>query len=142
MNVIEKVNAELAEFSSITHEADDRSVTVPPASPQGFTVSLELDEPGYVVFYDGWHQHFEAGREADAVNCFWLGLTPACRLRVRRRGGRAYRWTMQYLHEGRWRFGGVISLLFFRFWRRKEVVVLQNDAIPAAELQAPQDSND
>ena len=140
MGLLDVVKAKLAAYPSITYEADDRSIAVPPASPEGFTVSLELEGPGCIVFYEGWHQHFES--EEEALNCFGLGLTSACRLRVYRRGGRAYRWTMQYLKEGRWWFGGTVGLLFFPFWRRREVVVLRNDRIPIAELEGREDAGE
>jgi hypothetical protein len=98
---------------------------VPPGRRDGFEVSMQIRGSGaYNVYFNGWHEGF---RDADeAIKCFLFGLSRRCRLKVFRRGSTEYKWTVQYQRDGEWVDDSTTGLLFFPFWRRRDVVFLQN----------------
>ena len=102
---------------------EDR-IFVPAANPNGFDVLLIEGERENTVYCEGWHDHFESTKET--VGCFLWSLTPRYRLRVIRLGGRPFCWTLQSLDEGVWASHGTTALIFVPFWRKWEIVYLQN----------------
>lgn len=130
MSVIEKIKGRLQNYPQIEFEATQDSIVVFPQSESGFEVSLYFndrasDEP-YNVFFNGWHEAFQS--EAVALDCFALGLSSECRLKEYSRGENPYKWTIEYLRDGRWEVGGSsTTLLFLSFWKVKKVRYLQNE---------------
>jgi len=103
-----------------------------PESVQMFARELEIairavTEDEFIVSFDGWHEHFKS--QVDALNCFALGLTDQCRLKVFRRGRTDYRWTLEYRTEGGWKEDSTTGFLFFPFWRKCEILYRQNAII-------------
>lgn len=96
-------------------------IVVPASAPNGFDVSISED---LRVGYDGWHEHF--GTPDEAIECFALGLSNRCRLRVTYRGDSACKWTLELLEDGCWVEGSTTGLLFFPFWRAPRVEYRQN----------------
>ncbi len=125
MNPIEELKRRLDELPGARYEADSNSISVLPQNSHGFNVTLlQNSEASYTVFFNGWHEDFEDVEET--VNVFGLGLSDECRLKEYRRGNIAYKWTVETLEDGQWLEHSTTSLLFFPFWRKREVQYLQN----------------
>ena len=129
MGAIALLRKALEQYPAVQLSSDARGVSVKPALPNGFEVSLMEDAHETFVFFEGWHEHFSSAEEA--VKCFLFGLSPRCRIRVQRRGGYPYRWTLEGYEDEKWVAYGQTGLIFFPFWRRPEVVYLQNAHIDA-----------
>jgi len=106
-------------------EAD--SIRVVPVAGEGFEVGLAERDGRYTVWFAGWHEEFDSEREA--LECLAFGLSARCRLEVRSAGGFAYRWTVEYRHEGRWVEESTTGLSLWPFRKRRDVRYLQNDVI-------------
>lgn len=125
---IQKVKDRLAKHPVVQFEADGSRITVYPSDTSGFEVSLLVSDPGYSVFFDGWHENFSC--EPEALDCLAFGLSQACRLRVEYRGKTPYRWTLEAFENGQWRTDSTVGLLVFPYWRRRRVEYRQNSIIP------------
>jgi len=112
--------AEALDRAGTRYLREGASLRVPPEAPDGFDVWIGPGD-AWQVAYDGWHADFQDPEQALA--CFLMGLTDGVRLRVTRRGGRPHAWSVE-TREGK--TIGTVGLLWFAFWRRKEVVVLSN----------------
>jgi hypothetical protein len=128
MPVIERVAAQLRQYPALACRVEGNTLTVEPAGAAGFPASLSDAGAGFVVALAGWRQSFRC--LAGALECFALGLTPACRLRVCRRGRVAYRWTLQHRRGDTWTDDSTTGRLLYPFWRRREVIYLQNGTAP------------
>jgi hypothetical protein len=132
MNVIDEIKRRLSKYPHIKFSNDACSITVLPASSEGFSVTLtEGSGNGYTVSFEGWHEDFEDAGEA--LNVFAFGLSDECRLREYRRGGFAYKWTLESWEDGDWKEESTTALLFFPFWRKVEVRHLQNKLLSHKE---------
>ena len=80
MNVIQELKEKLSEYQGIKFEESKNRIEVFPATGDVFNVSLDIDEDGYIVWYEGWHGHFQDADEAQ--KSFMFGLSGACRLKV------------------------------------------------------------
>lgn len=124
MDPIEELKPRLQRIPNVRYESDASSITVFPADADGFAVSIVKNVNGYTVSFNGWHEEFESADEA--MNVFGLGLSDECRLREYRRGGFAYKWTVETLEAGQWQEQSTTGLLVFPFWRRSQMHYLQN----------------
>ena len=124
MKLIDRVLQVLAKYPAVRFQRDGNSVEVPPASPDGFHVSISTENGSRMVHYEGWHEEFD--NDNDALNCFMIGLTPTVRLKVTRRGDCDHKWSVEIREGDRWESSGTVGLLFFPFWRRKKTATLQN----------------
>lgn len=124
MELIDRVAQELARFPSIRPRREGGRIEVPAAGPEGFEVSLFSAGRRHIVHYDRWHEDFAEAEEAMA--CFMAGLTAAVRLKVTKRGECAHLWTVEVREGDGWKAAGTVGQVFFPFWRRKEIVTLQN----------------
>lgn len=115
--------AGILDRAGIPYAREGRALRVAPADPEGFEVWIG---PGnaWQVAYEGWHDDFQDPEQA--LSCFLMGLTEALRLRIVRRGGSACAWTPEMRDGEGWKAVGTVGRIFVPFWRRKEVVVLQN----------------
>ena len=111
-------------------EVSARRVLVYPVDSTGFEVAFYDLGGRYRVFYAGWHEEFTDSESA--LSCSTLGLSTACRLRVWRRGGVEYRWQLEAIKGGGWVADSAVGLLLYPFWRRLEIVYLQNRLLEAA----------
>ncbi len=127
MNPIEEIKTRLRKYPHIKYETSASSITVLPGSDKGFKVGFEGGPGHYLVFFNGWHEEFTDADEA--LNCFVFGLSDECRLKEHRRGGFAYRWTVESKLKDEWVADSETGLLLFPFWKRAEVVYLQNNLI-------------
>lgn len=129
MSVIERAKAIVAKIPEASYEIKGNYIAVHPASPGGFAVTLIAAEQGHTVYFNGWHEEFAS--EDEALSCFIFGLSPACRLKVQRRGDTPQKWTVEWFKDNEWREDSIVGLLFFPFWWRVDVVYLQNSLIEA-----------
>ena len=100
MNVIEEIKTRLQKYPHARFEGSSNSISVLPASDEGFTVGLTVDQDSYTVSFDGWHEEFH--EKEDALNCFAFGLSSDCRLKEHRRGNFKYKWTVESKENGKW----------------------------------------
>jgi hypothetical protein len=127
MNPIDEIRTKLRSYPNVKYESTDSSITVSPSSDAGFNVTLEISPGNYTVYFNGWHENFNDPSEA--LDCFAFGLSDECRLKEYRRGAFAYRWTVESKQNGEWVADTKTGLFLFPFWKRAEVVYLQNDLV-------------
>jgi hypothetical protein len=130
MDPIKEIETRLTKYPGVVYQSADDHISVPAGGPDGFGVRLDLDGPNFIVSFDGWHETFADVEEA--LNCFAMGLTGACRLEVEFRGRMARRWAVQWLNDGSWVTDSEVGLLLFPLWRRKQIVYRQNHLPPRA----------
>ena len=130
MSAIETILDKLRSYPQLLHEQTANSITVSPETPDGFPVRFCQEGTTFVVGFGGWHERFDSVSEA--LDCFAFGLSDWCRLRVSRRGGIDYRWTVQHLVDGSWRDDSWTGLLLFPFWRPRGERFHQNQIIQNA----------
>ncbi len=124
-DIIEQLASLLSRHKVTPYRAEGSSISVPPASPDGFCVTFEAHPPNeYWVWFEGWHEVFSDPEEA--IRCFMFGLSEDCRLVEERRGTSPYRWTVQKKEGNDWATISVTGLLVFPFWKRKSVRYLHN----------------
>ena len=128
MSLIEEIKNRLLKYPHVHFTSDDCSITVLPISADGFPVTVtENSSNGFTISFAGWHEDFE--NKEEALNVFAFGLSDQCRLREYRRGGFAYKWTLESWEDGQWKADSTTALFFFPFWRKLEVRNLQNKAL-------------
>lgn len=123
-DLIADLKARCEQVAGLDVEVKPDSISVRPKSPHGFEVLLLLAGREIIVGYGGWHEHFRS--EKDAVECFENGLKGVFRLVEYYRGKTAYKWVVQHLEHDRWTEYSTTALIFFPFWRRRRVRILQN----------------
>ena len=130
MKPIAELKEHLKSHPEIRYTETEHSIEIPAIDENGFDIVL-LDE-GFrcTVYFDGWHDHFDAPDEA--VSCVGFGLSDRCRLNVTMRGDFPQKWTVEYVEGGQWVEDSTTSLIFFPFWRPKTVVCLQNNVLREA----------
>ncbi len=64
-----------------------------------------------------------------ALECFFMGLSNRCRLKVQERGGSRSNWTLEYLDGTDWREGSSTQRLIHQFWKPVVTTYLQNDLL-------------
>jgi hypothetical protein len=129
-NAIEQIKERLRKYPHVRYEATSSSISVLPASNDGFTVGLDVSQSQYTVSFNGWHEDFQ--KEDDALDCFAFGLSDECRLKECRRGNFAYRWTVESKQDGNWVADSETGLFLFPFWKPKKVCHLQNNLIASS----------
>ncbi len=114
----------LDKFSGYEIAASDNHLTVQCENPNSFAVSIAEDDDGFLVNFDGWHEHFKDLEEA--LDCFAFGLSEQCRLKVTMRGKTECSWTVQFKESGDWVDDSTTGLILVPFWRPKSLEVRQN----------------
>jgi hypothetical protein len=117
----------LSKYPTAAYESNGSSISVLPCSDNGFTVGLDVNHDSYTVSFDGWHEDFHD--EEEALSCFFFGLSEECRIKECRRGGFAYKWTVESHQDGKWLEDGTTGLFLFPFWKKPEVRYLQNNLL-------------
>ncbi|MCS6976288.1 MAG: hypothetical protein NZM31_04650 [Gemmatales bacterium] len=137
MGAVERITEWLRRHPELSYRVTTGAVTVDPPTAGGFGVSLVESANGWVVSFDGWHEHFTT--EKEALACFAFGLSDRCRLRVSYRGSFPYRWTVEKRTTEGWREDSTTGLLFFPFWRQFRVEYRQNAVISDGEFRVVTD---
>lgn len=128
MTAIEEIQQRLAKYPHLTYTVRDNAIKVDAPSPEGFDLIFVENSGEWIVFFDGWHEHFESRDEA--LDCFAFGLSSECRLEVTLRGSFPYRWRVQSRTADGWETENTTTLLCFPFWRRRRVEYRRNDVLP------------
>jgi hypothetical protein len=123
---LEKIREKLAARPELSVVDGGHEVTVRALEPTGFDVCFAQEAEGYAVYFGPWHQHFSRADAQSALECFAFGLSEDARLKVHSKGGKDYRWTLEALDNGVWHTHSTTGLLFFPFWRKRQVRHLQN----------------
>ena len=131
MNPIVEIKTKLRNYPDVKYESTDSSITVLPSSDTGFNVTLDIASGNYTVSFNGWHENF--ADPSEALDCFAFGLSDECRLKEHRRGQCAYRWSVESKQNGQWVADSETGLFIFPFWKRAEVVYLQNNLMSRDE---------
>ena len=122
MGVIETVrNRLISNHPDLRFTESDSMIAVQSPVNGGFNISITSD---LVVWFDGWHEHFDD--ESEALDCFAFGFSDQCRLKVTLRGKFDYRWALQVIRDGEWVTESTTGLLIFPFWRAKRVEYRSN----------------
>jgi len=124
MNPIDEIKTRLRDYPDVKYESTDSFISVLPSRDSGFNVTLEVASGNYTVSFNGWHENF--ADPSEALDCFAFGLSDECRLKEHRRGQFAYRWTVESKQNGQWVADSETGLFLFPFWKRAQVVYLQN----------------
>jgi hypothetical protein len=99
MNVIDRIIDILKQYPEVRYEFRSDAIRALAAEASGYEVALLMQpQPCYTVCLATWHMEF--ADENSAIGTFLGGLTDAYRLKVSSRGGRDYRWTIQYRDYG------------------------------------------
>ncbi len=128
MDPVAEIRERFVDLPAVRFEEGPGWICILPSTPQGFAVGFHLDEDGYVVTYEGWHQRFHDPNEA--LDCFAFGLSDLCRLKIVFRGATPHRWVVEHLSDDAWHTESETGLLLFPFWRRSRVVYRQNALVP------------
>ena len=128
MSLIDQIIARLSAYPTARFTESPTSIEVLPEDSSGFSVGLEEKDGRVLVWFGGWHEHFDT--ESEALDCFAFGLSDSCRLTVEYRGSTPTRWTVESVHDGKWVPDSSVGLLLVPFWRSKRVSHLQNRLIP------------
>ena len=128
MEILHEIEQRLAKYPELKYKIKGNSITVFPVSENGFEVALyagdESSHEPYEVHFNGWHERFSDKDEA--LDCFVFGLTSECRLKESIRGDRVYKWTVEYLIDGKWQADSTTALLFFQFWKTRKDRYVRN----------------
>lgn len=124
MDLIAELKARCGQVAGLHVEAGPDSISVRPKAARGFEVWLYVSGREIIVGYEGWHESFTS--EEKAIKCFTNGLKGVFRLVEYYRGKTAYKWVVQQLEHDRWVEYSTTALIFFPFWRRRRVRILQN----------------
>jgi len=100
MDVIAEIKQKLFKYPHLKYSVTADAVTIEAPSTNGFSVALTVENGGYTVYFDGWHESFKSGEEA--LNCFAFGLSDQCRLKVERRGRMENRWILESFVDNTW----------------------------------------
>ena len=126
-DAIDIILRKLAKYPQARFVRSEQSITVLSLDEHGFEVGLTKRDGRLTVSFDGWHEEFDD--QDEALNCFALGLSPACRLRVEVRGRMRCQWILEHRVDDHWCEDSTVGLLLFPFWRRPQTIYLQNRLI-------------
>jgi hypothetical protein len=106
-------------------EATSRTLTVPPATDDGFPVVLVVrSDREYEVRGEEWTERF--GRAEDAYDCFLFLLSEQARLKVTLRGTTAVGWQVEKREFGLWVPAHPVRRRLVPIWRTARSVWKQN----------------
>jgi hypothetical protein len=106
-------------------EATPQTLTVPPATDDGFSVILVVhSDHEYEVQGEAWTERF--GRAEDAYDCFMFLLSERSRLKVTMRGTTAVGWQIEKREYGQWVPAHPVRRRVVPLWRPARAVWKQN----------------
>ena len=130
MNAIDKIVEKLKKYPGITYKIENDSISVDPTTKSGFSVLFKINNTGFTVGFDGWHEEFQD--ETEAMNAFAFGLSDRCRLKVIKRGGADCKWVVEAKDGNEWIEDSASGLIFVPFWKKKSIEYRQNSIIRAS----------
>jgi len=126
-NVIAEIRQKLLKYPQLRYSASSNHVHIAAPTPTGFSVSIEVDTDSAIVSFDGWHESFTSTREAG--ECFVMGLSKYCRLKVHMRGHCKYKYTLEYFENDQWLEDSAVGRFFYPFWLKEQITYRQNSVI-------------
>ena len=130
LTLISRIEETLQKYPNITYTAGRRHLEVPAQTRNGFRVWIQQQTRHYTVGFEQWQKGFTNAESA--FNCFMIGLSGACRLRVLSCGGVDYKWQVQRRLGGRWITDSEAGMFLYPFWGKRRERFLQNNIIKAA----------
>jgi hypothetical protein len=130
MTAIEIIKEKLNKYPHVKYKIKGSHIEILPMDETGFAVSLEENNGEYIVFFEGWHEHFT--NQQEAINCVAFGLSDSCRLKVIRRSGKPYKWIVEHFNNGTWKKDSETGLLIFSFWKKRTKKIYQNKIIKSS----------
>lgn len=127
MTAIEIIKEKLNKYPHVNYTIEGSHINISPVDQTGFGFSLEENNGEYIVFFEGWHEHFTDQQEA--INCVAFGLSDSCRLKEIRRGGKPYKWVVEHFSNGAWETDSETGLLVISFWKKRTEIIYQNKII-------------
>jgi hypothetical protein len=128
-----EVLAILEKYSDIRYEKAENLIRVLPRLRDGFEVVIEqIWENHFSVSCDRWHEDFYNFEEA--LDCFFLGLSNRCRVKVQSKDGAPFRWTVEYLDDTDWHERSTNSVWTYRFLSSPTTSYLQNDLLSESDV--------
>lgn len=129
VNILQLLIKKLEQYPQLSYKVSESMISVERPQDNGFSIDLSIDESGFNVSFDGWHESFTT--EQEALECFTYGLTNRCRLKVHKRGTCEYKWTVQYKteidSEIEWHDDSTTGLFLYPFWKKEEIIYRQNN---------------
>jgi hypothetical protein len=123
--VVERIVDWLRRYPQVRYEVTAGGILIHLVSANGFAVGLRRDEQDWIVTFDGQHDHFD---EDEAAFQYVIGgLTGAYRLKVYARGNFVYTWIVEARHGDSWIEKSRTVIPIFPFWRKRQILYLQND---------------
>jgi hypothetical protein len=129
MNPINTIKERVKKYPNLQIVEGPGSITIKAESEDGFDVSFEEKKDEYIVYFEGWHEHFKKAEIENALNCFALGLSDSCRIKEFSKKGKPYRWDLEYLKNGKWYSDSTMGLFKFGFRIKPEIRYFQNKLI-------------
>jgi len=124
MSVIDRAVKALP-ADGVRFEATPRTLTVPPATDDGFPVVLVVrSDRQFEVQGEGWTERFD--RAEDAYDCFLFLLSEESRLKVTLRGTNAVGWQVEKREYGLWVPAHPVRRRLVPIWRPARTVWKQN----------------
>jgi hypothetical protein len=124
----------LAEHPEVVHQWSEDWLVFPPASPDGFEVSIDPEPHGVIVFTGvGVHVHVDGSPEEavrDAIGLVRDLLSSDMRVRELRSGGQGYRWILERREASGWIGEAQTSLLFWNYFGQRSERIYQNSQLP------------
>ncbi|SFV87583.1 hypothetical protein MNB_SUP05-SYMBIONT-5-1044 [hydrothermal vent metagenome] len=133
MNPISEIKKKLEKYPELQTHEDGNFISIKPLSSDGFEVWFSGDEGEFTVGFDGWHEHFDKSEVEYALNCFAFGLSNVCRLKVKSRGGKNYKWVMEALEEEKWVSYSTTALFNLAFWQKSKVKYYSNNILSGSQ---------
>jgi hypothetical protein len=134
VNPLAELKAKLARYPQLRFVETPTSLRIEAPTETGFSVSLDaVAVPNeYVVYFDGWHEHFQSPEEA--LHCVAFAFSGQARLAITYRGNTAVKWVLEHQVNGEWRAVSETGNLLVPFWQEPHVVYRQNPTLikPAA----------
>lgn len=126
MSAQEKLIAALSAYPALKFARLKNRLVIEASSPSGFPVSVTEADGKSIVYLGNCRWIFR--NDDEAVQHVLFGLSDRCRLREYLRG-KAYRWVVEQKAEDGWSPMNETRLLFFRFWKRREVKIYRNEVV-------------
>ena len=127
MKALETIKNKLSKYPHIIYRIEGNTLSIEPKDEKGFPITFSCHESEYSVSFGNWHGRFTS--EEDAIDFVGLGLSKNCRLREVSRGGKAFRWTIESIIDGKWHTVYETAFLSLKFWKKPTEVIFQNSFI-------------
>lgn len=120
------INAAIRRCAGARVERYPSGLSVKGSGPNGFDMTVMIEDGRYALYFDNWAEEFES--DEIARRTFEAALSGEARLRVDLLSGRSWRWTLEMLDENsNWVPESTIGHVIWRFWGRPSRMYLRND---------------